>query len=51
VPLTGIDASLIDQAARSSGSVIEVQIAGTGRDGGPACATVPLLEGWRIASF
>jgi hypothetical protein len=48
VPLGGVDASLIEQAARRGG-VIETQIAGTGRDGGPACATVPLIGGWRIA--
>lgn len=49
VPLRGVDAALIEQALASSGGVIEVQIAGTGRDGGPACATVPLIGGWRIA--
>ena len=49
VQLGGVDTSLIEQAMRSGG-VIETQIAGTGRDGGPACATVPLIGGWRIAS-
>lgn len=49
VHLRDIAPSLIEQAA-ASGSVIETQIAGTGRDGGPACATVPLIGGWRIAS-
>ena len=47
VPLGGVDASLVEQAA-ASGAVIEAQIAGTGRDGGPACATVPLVSGWRV---
>jgi hypothetical protein len=47
VSLRGVDASLIERAA-ASGAVIEAQIAGTGRDGGPACATVPLLSGWRV---
>ena len=47
VPLDRVDASLIEQAA-ASGAVIEAQIAGTGRDGGPACATVPLVSGWRV---
>ena len=47
VPLGGIAWSLIQKAA---GSIIEVRIAGTARDGGPACATVPLLGGgWKIA--
>jgi hypothetical protein len=46
VPLGDVDASLIQQAAATR-AVIEAQIAGTGRDGGPACATVPLV---RVAS-
>lgn len=47
VPLGGITWSLIKKAA---GSVIEVRIDGTARDGGPACATVPLLgAGWKVA--
>jgi hypothetical protein len=45
VPLAGITWSMIEK-----GSVIEARIAGTARDGGPACATVPLLGGgWKIA--
>jgi len=50
VPLTAVNASLIRQAAARSGAVIEAQIAGTGSDGGPACATVPLLSGWRVVA-
>jgi hypothetical protein len=47
VPLGGITWSLIRKAA---GSIIEARIAGTARDGGPACATVPLLGGgWKLA--
>ena len=45
VPLGGITWSMIKK-----GSVIEARISGTARDGGPACATVPLLGGgWKIA--
>jgi hypothetical protein len=45
VPLVGITWSMIKK-----GSVIEARIAGTARDGGPACATVPLLGGgWKVA--
>lgn len=50
VPLTSVTASLIDQAAALPGAVIETQIAGTGRDGGPSCATVPLVGGWRVVA-
>jgi len=45
VPLGGITWSMIKKRA-----VIEARIAGTARDGGPACATVPLLGGgWKVA--
>lgn len=46
VPLAGITNALVSQAANSG--VLEARIAGRARDGGPACATVPLLDGgWR----
>lgn len=48
VPLTSITWSMINQA-RAAGALLETQIAGTGRDGGPACASVPLVGGWRVA--
>jgi len=35
---------------RAKGKPLEARFAGTGRDGGPSCATVPLLGGgWQIA--
>jgi hypothetical protein len=47
IQLAGITWTMIEKATR--GSFIEVKIAGTARDGGPACATVPLLEdGWKL---
>ena len=30
----------------ASGDVLEATIAGRAKDGGPACATVPLVKGW-----
>lgn len=33
-----------------AGAVLEATIAGRAPDGGPACATVPLLGGWRVSS-
>ena len=48
ITLMTITPSLIKQAIASPGSVIEAQIAGTGRDGGPACASVPFVSGWRV---
>jgi hypothetical protein len=49
VPLAGITQQLIDRAREQPGARLEARVLGTGLDGGPACATVPLLEGgWRI---
>lgn len=51
VSLTGITRQLIESLATHPGARLEVRIAGTGPDGGPACATVPLLDGgWRVVS-
>ena len=38
---------LHDLPAAEAGSVLTATIAGRSGDGGPACATVPLLSGWR----
>jgi hypothetical protein len=51
VPLAGITWELIEETLAKSGAVLEARIAGTAGDGGPACATVRLLEGgWKIQS-
>jgi hypothetical protein len=48
-PLSGITWELIEEALSKSGAVLEARIAGTAADGGPACATVRLLEGgWKV---
>lgn len=44
VPLSSITLEQID-AAISARGLLEARIAGTGRDGGPACASVPLELG------
>jgi len=47
VHLGGISAALVKRAL-AAGSVLEARIEGVARDGGPACATVPLLGGgWK----
>jgi len=39
----------VERAAAHSGSVLQARIAGVGRDGGPACASVPILDdGWTV---
>jgi hypothetical protein len=42
VPLDGIPARAI-----GAGGVLEARVPGTGRDGGPSCATVKDFDGWK----
>jgi Family of unknown function (DUF5990) len=49
IGLEGISRKLVAAVKGMGSGVLEVQFAGTGPKGGPACATVPLLgEGWRL---
>ncbi|MDQ6888070.1 MAG: DUF5990 family protein [Gemmatimonadota bacterium] len=51
VPLRTITAALLAELGAAPGGVLEVRVAGRAGDGGPACASVPLLgEGWRIVA-
>jgi hypothetical protein len=47
IPLRGITWELIAQAAKSSSAALEARVAGTGKDGGPNCATVKPFAGWK----
>jgi len=49
IPLTGITPRLV-RAFFKRGGVLETRIAGAGRDGGPACATVPLISPWSLVA-
>jgi hypothetical protein len=49
VPLSGITWASVERLQRGSGARLEARFDGTAKDGGPACATVKLLEGgWRL---
>ena len=49
VPLGGITMEQVERALATPRSYLEAAIQGTARDGGPACATVQLLDpGWRL---
>ena len=48
VPLQGITWELIHRAVRKPGHRLSARIPGTGKDGGPNCATVQVLGGWEI---
>jgi hypothetical protein len=49
VPLTGITADQIRRAS-SGGSALEARVPGTGKDGGPSCASVKDFAGWSTGS-
>jgi Family of unknown function (DUF5990) len=50
VSLTTITRALIRQSQSRPGSRLQARIPGTAKDGGPSCATVPLLDGgWEVA--
>jgi hypothetical protein len=50
IPLYSMTPELVVAALAKPGTVLETRIKGTGRDGTPACATVPLLAPWAPAS-
>ena len=46
VPLGGITWEMIEKA--STKPVLEARLPGTGKDGGPSCATVKPTDGWKV---
>jgi hypothetical protein len=49
VPLVGITSEMVDRATKDAGMVVETRVPGTGKDGGPNCATVKPFDGWSVA--
>ena len=50
VKLASITPGQVREVVERPGRVLEARFDGVGRDGGPNCATVPLIgDGWRIA--
>lgn len=48
IPLQGITWALIKQVVSKPGHALLARIPGTGKDGGPSCATVQLLGSWQV---
>lgn len=49
IPLGGLSSEMIESLP--AGARLEAHIGGRARDGGPACATVPILApGWRVSN-
>ena len=49
IPLIGVTAEMVDRVPVDGRTVLETRVPGTGRDGGPACATVKPFDGWKTA--
>ncbi|HEY0783210.1 MAG TPA: DUF5990 family protein [Thermoanaerobaculia bacterium] len=51
VKLGSITQEAVERALREAAGVLVARFAGRAKDGGPACATVPLLDGgWQVAA-
>ena len=51
VSLMAIDHAMLAELAAVPGAALEARVHGRARDGGPLCASVPLLDGgWRVVA-
>jgi Family of unknown function (DUF5990) len=50
IPLRGITWEMIDRVLADAESLLETRVPGTGKDGGPTCATVKPFPGWKLVS-
>ena len=48
VPLSGVSWEMIEKASADPKAILEARLPGTGRDGGPSCATVHPVKGWTL---
>jgi len=51
IPLLGINWEMIDSVADAPKQILQATIPGTGKDGGPSCATVESVDGWKVKSI
>jgi hypothetical protein len=49
VPLTGLSPDLAGKLISNGNMLLETRVPGTGKDGGPNCASVKPFDGWYIA--
>ena len=48
IPLSGISFEIVDKLLNNTSAILETSVPGTGKDGGPNCATVKPFDGWYI---
>jgi hypothetical protein len=51
VPLTGITQDMINKMMTETNLLLETKVPGTGKDGGPNCATVKPFSGWHLKAL
>lgn len=51
VPLAGITRDMINKMMTATNLLLETKVPGTGKDGGPNCATVKPFSGWQLTTF
>jgi hypothetical protein len=50
ISLMSITKKQVEEALSSPGARLVAEIVGTGRDGGPMCASVPVVGGWKVVA-
>jgi hypothetical protein len=50
IPLIGITDEITKRVENDPNLILETQVPGTGKDGGPNCATVKPFAGWKLVS-
>jgi hypothetical protein len=50
IPLTGITAEILKRVEKDAKLIFETHVPGTGKDGGPNCATVKPFAGWKLVN-
>ncbi|MGA8085721.1 MAG: DUF5990 family protein [Terracidiphilus sp.] len=48
IPLTGITGEILNRVENDPKLILETHVPGTGKDGGPNCATVKPFSGWKL---
>lgn len=48
IPLSGISFEMVETLLDNTSAILETSVPGTGKDGGPNCATVKPFDGWYI---
>lgn len=51
IPLKGITTEMIKDLLSNSYMIIQTKVPGTGKDGGPNCATVKPFSGWYLSKI